>query len=756
MEPLSKSPPKGRGPPVIPAVHLDPAHRSKGSLQPRSGPLPLHELDIGEVVRLAELQVHSINDSIITLANGESFNIFLMQFSIHSLEGATAFVLTTAGSEGDKAKWWLFVLHGSSRSEVADFSHRLAAAGVICPDFREDGWQARRELGSGGFANVYQISKMRSRAHDGHLFAAMKVPKLKPFEDPLELPDDLRQELDMLVRCQGHPNIVEFLGLSLTSVLGELSWGLAIELCSGGDLFDKVMKKAYKGKEVKQIFTGILAGLDFIHSKGVVHRDIKPENIFLASPTRAVLADFGLACSIQDIASMKRRVGTIGYAAPEVIEKEPYDQMCDLFSIGGTIYFSMKRENPFGKTEEERRVRSLKGIASLRVEDWKGVPADLLDLIGGLLATKPSKRLSASQALAHRSLQEIPPASESSQLSPRAPMLPPVSRRPFIRKVDTQSEDVKRAVKLQGLDLTLLATTTDEDPPVKEVWMETRLPGEVSEALLSQARVTTLEGPENHLWPTTVPDVEVPEAFLRQISPRARRAHLSCRPATRQDPPGQGTPRVPMVTGEVPAAFKELALRHAASPRRGQSSRPATQKDPTWCPPGKETLVARMATANAFSRQISSPQAVSTRTGPRPVALQNPSPCPLDQDLHMAVVETGEGSETFSRQISAPPALSARTPGNRRPTTGQPVGGLLGQGKAPATVAGPLVLPAEGPEVAKELSLPAVSRQVTGQEGPELLAPEGWRWQQLPVGSQGQGTDPPLPQGQLANFRGRR
>ena len=41
--------------------------------------------------------------------------------------------------------------------------------------------------------------------------------------------------------------------------------------------------------------TGLLAGLQYSHEKGVVHRDTKPANIILTTQGQVKISDFGVA-----------------------------------------------------------------------------------------------------------------------------------------------------------------------------------------------------------------------------------------------------------------------------------------------------------------------------------------------------------------------------------------------------------------------------------------------------------------------------
>lgn len=71
-------------------------------------------------------------------------------------------------------------------------------------------------------------------------------------------------------------------------------------------------------------FTQLMAGVDFIHSKGVCHRDLKPENVMLGINGFLKVCDFGL-CAVYKHKGMERllmeRCGSLPYVAPEVCHR---------------------------------------------------------------------------------------------------------------------------------------------------------------------------------------------------------------------------------------------------------------------------------------------------------------------------------------------------------------------------------------------------------------------------------------------------
>jgi len=69
------------------------------------------------------------------------------------------------------------------------------------------------------------------------------------------------------------------------------------------------------------------------------HRDIKPANVFIDKYQLFKLGDFGLARILSsDTQLAKTNVGTPYYMAPEQVNELPYNEKCDIWSMGCLLF----------------------------------------------------------------------------------------------------------------------------------------------------------------------------------------------------------------------------------------------------------------------------------------------------------------------------------------------------------------------------------------------------------------------------------
>ena len=126
--------------------------------------------------------------------------------------------------------------------------------------------------------------------------------------------EDVRKEIEML-REMDHPSIVRLYAAYEDNV----SIYLVMELCEGGELFDRLIEESHLTEPaVQTIMRQVFGAVAHCHDKHIVHRDLKPE----ASPNwQFVFAVEGLglalhACSRRLVVRMPRRTLSCRSAMP--------------------------------------------------------------------------------------------------------------------------------------------------------------------------------------------------------------------------------------------------------------------------------------------------------------------------------------------------------------------------------------------------------------------------------------------------------
>lgn len=257
-----------------------------------------------------------------------------------------------------------------------------------------------KELGRGQFGITYLCTERATGLK--YACKSISLRKLVSQKDK----DDVGREILILQHLTGQPNIVEFKG----AYEDDKNLHLVMELCSGGELFDRITTKgSYSEKEASTIARQIVNVVHACHFMGVIHRDLKPENFLMVSrnedsPLKAT--DFGLSVFIEEGKSYKDVVGSAYYVAPEVLRRR-YGKEIDVWSAGVILYILLSGVPPFwAETEKGIFNAILEGHVDFESSPWPSISSEAKDLIKKMLTMDPKMRISAAQALEHPWLKE--------------------------------------------------------------------------------------------------------------------------------------------------------------------------------------------------------------------------------------------------------------------------------------------------------------------------------------------------------------
>jgi hypothetical protein len=255
----------------------------------------------------------------------------------------------------------------------------------------------QKRIGQGGSATTYLGSWA------GGQQVAIKVASITEFG--LE---GWRTEVAALQKLH-HPNIIRLLGS--IEHKSPLTYCLVLEYCNAGDL-STALKYPTPRNFLFHVAISIANAMSYLHNRHVIHRDLKPGNVLcdgnIASGNFVVkVTDFGVAtedgdwpetqhpiggpAGAENANNLTGETGTYRWMAPEVIRREAYSNMADVYSFAIMIWQFVTHEEPYYDLGAAEAACLVAG-EMLRPPIPESAPASIRELIEANWSDDPKSR----------------------------------------------------------------------------------------------------------------------------------------------------------------------------------------------------------------------------------------------------------------------------------------------------------------------------------------------------------------------------
>ena len=257
---------------------------------------------------------------------------------------------------------------------------------------RKSKYELKKKIGTGSYGKVYKAYDKEEKKTVAIKIVTINKKNIKEIKSALN-------EVRILSSITSN-YIVEYIEAFVNP--SHTQFWIVMEFMGGGDLAGKI-KYAQKNRtkipesQIWNYLIQILKGIKDLNINSIIHRDIKPANIFLSEDFKQIkIGDMNVSKVLKNRLA-ETAIGTPYYLAPEIWERNAYDEKCDVYSLGCLIYELASLKHPF----EARSTSDL----HYKVKNKKipNVPynysAELNYIVKKCLLKDPNKRPSAFELI---------------------------------------------------------------------------------------------------------------------------------------------------------------------------------------------------------------------------------------------------------------------------------------------------------------------------------------------------------------------
>lgn len=252
----------------------------------------------------------------------------------------------------------------------------------------------------GGFADVHQ-GEWKG--------LAVAVKRLRVFDDdPEEKRERIRKALfreALIWRTLKHRNILPLLGVDMTT--GSAPFLMISPWMANGNIVQYVTASFDPTMSADAMLREVAAGLEYLHSQGLVHGDIRGTNVLVDQDLRPRISDFGLA-HLCDMTQTSNGGGSVRWMAPELhdprafgLEHSVRSRQSDVFAFGMLCIEVATGQPPFSdlRTDGAAFLAIIRGERPNRPEGERSMSEMLWGWASSCWTHQPSARPSINELM---------------------------------------------------------------------------------------------------------------------------------------------------------------------------------------------------------------------------------------------------------------------------------------------------------------------------------------------------------------------
>ena len=243
-----------------------------------------------------------------------------------------------------------------------------------------------KPIGIGSFSKVFKAVR------DNKLYAIKKINIINKKNEK-----KFKKEFELMRRLN-HFNVVK---MHHIIVENNYTYFLVLDYHARGDL-SNILKGKPLGEDRTQYYsTHLKDGLKYLFDKKIIHRDLKPQNILISDDNILKITDFGFARYVENPNSLINTIcGSPLYMAPEILGRNSYSIVSDLWSVGVIIYQMLFGKLPFNGRNFIDLISNIEK-KNIKINENLDLSDMSIDIVKRLLVKNPKERITWEEFFNH-------------------------------------------------------------------------------------------------------------------------------------------------------------------------------------------------------------------------------------------------------------------------------------------------------------------------------------------------------------------